>query len=83
MTQPANVTLVCGNSTDTFSVGVGATKLQLPFVGDGAVSAFVERGGNLVLDFEPAGFNFSTDPQLYNFNAMVALSGSLGDSWLA
>ncbi|EGN94676.1 glycoside hydrolase family 71 protein [Serpula lacrymans var. lacrymans S7.3] len=77
LTSTADVTLSCGSTTQTFtSLPAGANKLQLPFTTDCSVSGTIARNGVNSVDFTPAGFDFQTDPTLYNFNAFVAASPS-------
>ncbi|KAI0827200.1 glycosyl hydrolase family 71-domain-containing protein [Trametes gibbosa] len=76
---PANVTLSCGNTTQTTLAPAGLTKLKLPLTLPGstascAAKAVVARGRTTALTFAPAGYTFSARPPSYNFNAFVAAS---------
>ena len=72
--SPGTVTIACGSGTTTVNAKAGITKLQLPLSTDCQVSATVVRNGATALSFTPQGFNFSTHPPTYNFNAFVAAS---------
>ncbi|KAK7689418.1 hypothetical protein QCA50_007210 [Cerrena zonata] len=74
LSAPANVTQTCGNSTSTTAVPAGLSKLKLPLMTNCSVKVVVNRGNTTSLTFEPTGFNFSTSPPSYNFNAFVAAS---------
>ncbi|KAH7923313.1 glycoside hydrolase family 71 protein [Leucogyrophana mollusca] len=76
LTTPAYVTLSCGVTRQTALLGMGVSKIQLPLVSSCSVEASVDRGGVNVIDFKPLGFNFQTNPIVYNFNAFVAASPS-------
>ncbi|KAI0746462.1 glycoside hydrolase family 71 protein [Daedaleopsis nitida] len=71
---PANVTLSCGSSSQTTRAPAGLTKLKLPLSASCAVKAVVARNATSAVSFAPTGFNFSTRPTAYNFNAFVAAS---------
>ncbi|KAF4573215.1 hypothetical protein EYR36_007725 [Pleurotus pulmonarius] len=74
LASPAQVTLACGPNTQTTDVPAGLAKLKLPLTTDCDVSSTVSRDGQLVINFHPKGFHFSTTPTMYNFNAFVAAS---------
>ncbi|KAJ7209199.1 glycoside hydrolase family 71 protein [Mycena pura] len=75
LTQPADLTLACGASTQTFpSVPAGVSKQKLALTGACDMSAKITRGGADAVSFAPQGMNFSTSPPSYNFNAFVAAS---------
>ncbi|CAL1710436.1 unnamed protein product [Somion occarium] len=74
--SPGSVTLSCGPSIQTFSVGAGLSKLKLPLTETCSVSSQVVRNGITTVTFSPPGFNFNTNPPSYNFNAFVAASPS-------
>ncbi|KAJ7849581.1 glycoside hydrolase family 71 protein [Mycena leptocephala] len=75
LTQPADLTLTCGSSTQTFSsVPAGISKQKLALKEDCNVAAKITRSGSDAVTFAPAGMNFSTTPPSYNFNALVAAS---------
>ncbi|KAI0711667.1 glycoside hydrolase family 71 protein [Earliella scabrosa] len=74
LTAPANVTLSCGTSSQRTVVPAGVSKLKLPLSTNCAVKAVVVRGSNTTVNMAPAGFNYSTRPTAYNFNAFVAAS---------
>jgi glucan endo-1,3-alpha-glucosidase len=75
LTQPADLTLTCGSSSQTFSrVAAGVSKQKLDLKDDCSVSAKITRGGTDAVAFQPKGMNFSTKPPSYNFNAFVAAS---------
>jgi glucan endo-1,3-alpha-glucosidase len=73
---PATVTLSCGTSpTLSSALAQGVSKLKLPLIEDCQVQATIVRDDELVLELRPDGFEFSTHPPSYNFNAFVAASG--------
>jgi glucan endo-1,3-alpha-glucosidase len=72
--SPADVTLSCGPSVITTSLGTGLSKLKLPLTAECDVAAEIYRDGERDLGFQPEGFRFSTNPPNYNFNAFVAAS---------
>ncbi|KAG9222501.1 hypothetical protein CCMSSC00406_0002836 [Pleurotus cornucopiae] len=74
LTSPGQVTLACGPSVQTTNVPAGLAKLKLPLTSDCDASSTVSRDGRRVIDFQPNGFHFSTNPTMYNFNAFVAAS---------
>jgi glucan endo-1,3-alpha-glucosidase len=74
LTSPAEVTLSCGPSVETTSLQGGASKLKLAMISACDVAAKIDRDGEEMLRFEPAGFRFTANPPSYNFNAFVAAS---------
>ncbi|KAJ7099747.1 glycoside hydrolase family 71 protein [Mycena epipterygia] len=75
LTEAADLTLICGSSTQTFSsVPAGLSKQKLALTEDCDISAKITRGGSDAVTFAPAGMNFSTTAPSYNFNAFVAAS---------
>ncbi|KAJ7291761.1 glycoside hydrolase family 71 protein [Mycena rebaudengoi] len=75
LTEPADVTLTCGSSTQTFTdVPAGVSKQKLSLKEDCSVSSKITRGGNDAVNLTPDGMKFSTSPPSYNFNAFVAAS---------
>ncbi|KAI0061704.1 glycoside hydrolase [Artomyces pyxidatus] len=74
-TAPATVTLSTGiGAPQTFSVPAGMTKLSVPLSPGGVMHGTIERNGQTIVDFQPAGFVFQDSPQVYNFNAFAAVS---------
>ncbi|KAJ7697799.1 glycosyl hydrolase family 71-domain-containing protein [Mycena rosella] len=75
LTQPADLTLTCGSSSQTFSgVPAAVSKQKLPLTEDYNIAAKITRDGSDAVTFEPAEMTFSTKPLSYNFNAFVAAS---------
>ncbi|KAJ7720281.1 glycoside hydrolase family 71 protein [Mycena maculata] len=75
LTAPAQVTLTCGASRASAALSAGLSKMKLPLdPSTCSVTASVSRNNKIVLTFTPSGFNFSTNPPTYNFNAFVAAS---------
>ncbi|CAL1709944.1 unnamed protein product [Somion occarium] len=74
LTSPAQVTLSCGPSIQSFSAGAGLSKFKLPLTASCSVSSHIVRNGLTTLNFAPSGFNFNTNPPSYNFNSFVAAS---------
>lgn len=59
---------------ESFYVKAGVTKLSIPLrVGDG-MKARIKRGGSVVAECFPQEFRFNGTPDVYNFNAFVAMS---------
>ncbi|THH14940.1 hypothetical protein EW146_g5466 [Bondarzewia mesenterica] len=74
-TSPATVTLsTSSDNTQSFNVPAGMTKLSIPISPGGTMHGIIQRNGQTVVDFQPAGFTFNGSPQTYNFNAFVAVS---------
>ncbi|KAI0917175.1 hypothetical protein AcV5_007718 [Taiwanofungus camphoratus] len=75
-TEPATVTLATSDSTSqTFAVPAGVTKLTVPLTPGGYMHGTISRNGANVIDLQPGGYTFETNPSMYNFNAFVAYSG--------
>ncbi|KAK7048415.1 glycoside hydrolase family 71 protein [Favolaschia claudopus] len=72
LTSPANVVLQCGSSREQFAAPAGLSKFKLPLKNPGSVSAYILRGDESDVKFSPSGFDFSSSPPSYNFNAFVA-----------
>ncbi|KAH8115173.1 glycoside hydrolase family 71 protein [Phellopilus nigrolimitatus] len=51
----------------------GLSKLQCRLVATGGAHVQLVREGRTVLDFHPEQFSFNAAPQMYNFNAFVAM----------
>ncbi|KIJ64430.1 glycoside hydrolase family 71 protein [Hydnomerulius pinastri MD-312] len=74
-TAPARVTLETSpNTTQTWHVSTGLTKIQLPIAGGGYMHATMTRNGWPVVDLYPSNFTFNPNPPSYNFNAFVVAS---------
>ncbi|KAF7329330.1 Glycoside hydrolase family 71 protein [Mycena kentingensis (nom. inval.)] len=81
LTDKADLTLTCGDSSQTFSeVPAGVSKQKLALTNDCKVSAKISRGGADVVSFAPEGMEFKTNPDKYNFNAFVAASPESGSA---
>ena len=52
----------------------GVTKLSCPLVPGGGMSSQIIRDGVVVAECKPEGFQFNGEPQVYNYNAFVAIS---------
>ncbi|KAI0674056.1 glycoside hydrolase family 71 protein [Trametes maxima] len=74
LTEPANVTLSCGNSSHTALAPAGLSKLKLQLSDSCTANATVVRNSSVALGFAPDGLNYTTRPASYNFNAFVAAS---------
>ncbi|KAF6752781.1 alpha-1,3-glucanase [Ephemerocybe angulata] len=74
LTEEARLDLSCGDSRLSIDLPSGHSKVNLPLTGDCSVTSSLTRGGSQVLRFAPQGYNFSTSPPMYNFNAFVAAS---------
>ncbi|KAI0080382.1 glycoside hydrolase family 71 protein [Panus rudis PR-1116 ss-1] len=72
--SPANISLSCGNSTQNMTAPEGVTKMKLPLYANCSVNALIQRGDNVTMDFSPVGYNYTTSPPNYNYNAFVAAS---------
>ncbi|KAJ6535999.1 glycoside hydrolase family 71 protein [Mycena vulgaris] len=74
LAAPADVALQCGSTHQKWSVPAGLSKVKLALATTCSVTAFVLRGDESDVIFSPPGFEFRTDPPMYNFNAFVAAS---------
>ncbi|KAF7313455.1 hypothetical protein HMN09_00501400 [Mycena chlorophos] len=74
LTDDAQLKISCGASKLTATYPAGLSKFQLPLVDACSVSASLVRNNQVVLNFSPQGFSFSTRPPMYNFNSFVAAS---------
>jgi len=52
----------------------GVTKLSCPLVPGGSMSSQIIRDGVVVAECKPEGFRFHGEPQVFNYNAFVAIS---------
>ncbi|KAK0499668.1 glycoside hydrolase family 71 protein [Armillaria luteobubalina] len=67
-TSSASVTLQIGGSSQTFSVGAGATKLSIP-LDYGQVTVQMVRNSQTVIQQTDTSFTYVVNPAQYNFNA--------------
>ncbi|KAI0646055.1 glycoside hydrolase family 71 protein [Trametes meyenii] len=74
LTDSANVTLSCGDSSQKTLVPAGLSRLKLQLSDSCTANATVTRNSTVALSFAPNGLNFTTEPVSYNFNAFVAAS---------
>lgn len=72
-TGDSTVTLTSGSNTQTFSIGAGLTKLKIPNA-VGGVTGSITRNGNTVASVDFGSFQWTTTPQLYNYNYIVKAS---------
>ncbi|EGN97109.1 glycoside hydrolase family 71 protein [Serpula lacrymans var. lacrymans S7.3] len=77
LATPGNVVLTCGSTTETWQLSSGVSKLKLPLSSSCSVQASISKDGVTTLKLNPPGFDFSTNPPSYNFNAFVAGSSPL------
>jgi len=69
-TSQATVTLQCGSSTSTFTVGPGVTTLQSPLA-PGEMTVKMIRNGRTIIDQTSQNYTYVLTPVLYNYNAWV------------
>ncbi|KAI0056333.1 glycoside hydrolase [Artomyces pyxidatus] len=75
LANPAEVTLACGNTSETFALQAGVSKIKLTLLESCALTAQIAREGKMVSYFEPDGMAFNSgQPERYNFNAFVTVS---------
>lgn len=74
--EPGTVTLSSGGSSQTFPVDAGITQLSLPFSVGSGIKAVLNRNGQDVVTVAPEGFTITGNPEIYNFNALVAMGTS-------
>jgi glucan endo-1,3-alpha-glucosidase len=73
-TAPAQVILSVSNETSqTFNVPAGVTKLSIPITPGDTMRARIVRDGQATVDLDPD-FTFEGSPQAYNFNALSVSS---------
>ena len=60
-TAPATVILNCGNSTKSFNVDAGVSKLSIPLA-PGKMIVKMIRTGQKIIDYTPDGYRFITNP---------------------
>ncbi|KAF9450512.1 glycoside hydrolase family 71 protein [Macrolepiota fuliginosa MF-IS2] len=77
-TQPGQVTLTCGSSTQQFSIEAGVNKLKLP-LSSGTITVSMTRNGQTIINQSPSDFTYSSSPELYNYN-VYAGSAKAGPS---
>lgn len=76
-TAPARITLSSapnGSDAITSYIRAGVTKIAHPLVAGGNMRAILSRHNEVVVDFAPEGFTFIANPEVYNYNAFVAVS---------
>jgi len=74
---PATLALSSGvQDSRTFEVGPGVARLSHPLADGGSMKASLFRQGKLATELDAAttGFRFQSNPDVYNFNAFVAMS---------
>ncbi|KAG8919775.1 hypothetical protein FRC02_001383 [Tulasnella sp. 418] len=70
---PAKVTLSTSDSNKkSFQVEAGVTKLEIPLVVGGHIKATLTRDGDPPLEVVGEGFEYTNNPETYNYNAFVA-----------
>jgi glucan endo-1,3-alpha-glucosidase len=76
-TGSASVSLTSGNTTSTFAVYSGITKLRMTSQ-PGPISGSLSREGVSKVQVDPgSAFAYTTSPSSYNYNAFVV--ASIGD----
>ncbi|TRM58181.1 glycoside hydrolase [Schizophyllum amplum] len=76
-TAPATVTLRCGSSSTTTTIGAGITKLSAP-LSAGQMTVTMERAGQTIIDYTPADYTYTLNPATYNYNAWVGSARVVG-----
>ncbi|KAL1746452.1 glycosyl hydrolase family 71-domain-containing protein [Schizophyllum fasciatum] len=61
-TGPATVTIRCGSSSNTTTVGAGITKLLTP-LSPGQMTVTMVRGGQTVINYTPTDYTYVTNPK--------------------
>ncbi|PSR74813.1 hypothetical protein PHLCEN_2v9527 [Hermanssonia centrifuga] len=76
-TANSTVTLYTSDSTSqTFNVNAGVNKISTDLTPGGYMRGTIVRNGQTIVDFRPDGYNFTANPQAYNYNAFAAVSPS-------
>ena len=78
-TAPGTLTLKACSQSTSFQVPAGISQFNAPLVPGCGMEAILTRDGQTVVDVNPTDFTFVSNPQTYNYNAVVA-SGSSADS---
>ncbi|KAK0491404.1 glycosyl hydrolase family 71-domain-containing protein [Armillaria novae-zelandiae] len=78
-TSSASVTLQIGGSSQTFSVGAGATKLSIP-LDYGQITVQMVRNSQTVISQTDTGFTYIANPSQYNYNAYGNAASSTATS---
>jgi len=73
---PGTVYLSSGEDTKSCNIPAGLSKLSHSLEACGTMRVSLHRNDNLVADVDAAklGFHFNPSPEVYNFNALVAMS---------
>ncbi|KAI0345808.1 glycoside hydrolase [Trametopsis cervina] len=78
-TAPGTVELHTSDSvSQTFQVQTGVNKLSTPLTDGGYMRGVLTRNGQTVVDLKPADYNFTSTPELYNYNVYTAHATASG-----
>ncbi|KAI5832076.1 hypothetical protein K523DRAFT_334890 [Schizophyllum commune Tattone D] len=69
-TGQATVTIRCGSSSNTTTVGAGITKLLTP-LSPGQMTVTMVRNSQTIINYTPTDYTYVTNPATYNYNAWV------------
>ncbi|KAL1734726.1 glycosyl hydrolase family 71-domain-containing protein, partial [Schizophyllum commune] len=79
-TGQATVTIRCGSSSNTTTVGAGITKLLTP-LSPGQMTVTMVRNSQTIINYTPTDYTYVTNPATYNYNAWVGSARACGAAY--